>query len=120
MTTQRQEPEFVSICKLSDVPSGQGKMIRPAQGRLSAKPVAVFNDNGNIHITNFVCPHSGGPISEGTINEGVVECPFHGWAFDAETGMSAGKGGHTIDVYEAKVEGDDIMLGWLKATPARP
>jgi len=120
MTTERPVPDFVPICKLSDIPSGHGKMIRPSQGRLSAKPVAVFNDNGKIHVTNFICPHSGGPMSEGTISNGIVECPYHGWTFHAETGLPAGKGGHTIDIYEAKVDGDDILLGWLKATPARP
>jgi nitrite reductase (NADH) small subunit len=120
MTTERQMPDFVPICKLSDVPSGQGKMIRPTQGRLATKPVAVFNDNGKIYVTNFVCPHTGGPMSEGTIKDGVVECPYHAWAFNAETGISAGKGDHPIDIYEVKVEGDDILLGWLKPTPARP
>jgi len=34
-----------------------------------------------------VCPHRLAPLSEGRINDqGDIECPYHGWSFDGETG----------------------------------
>lgn len=40
-----------------------------------------------------VCPHRGAPLSAGRLHEGAgaaqVECPYHGWRFDAATGRCA-------------------------------
>jgi nitrite reductase/ring-hydroxylating ferredoxin subunit len=33
-----------------------------------------------------VCPHAFWPLSDGTVHDTVLECPGHGWQFDAETG----------------------------------
>ena len=115
MATQPQDSEFVPLAKVSDIRPGEGKMIRPQAGPLRAKPLAVFNDNGNFHVLNYICPHMGGPLIEGTILDGVVTCPWHTWSFHAESGLPAGTGGHATHSYEVRVEGDDILVGWLKS-----
>ena len=117
-TAQRQELEFVPVAKVGDIKHGEGKMVRPAAGRLRGKPLAIFNENGNFYIMNFVCPHSAGPISEGTIQDGVVTCPYHAWAYHADTGLPAGAHEHCISVYEVKMEGDDVLVGGMKQPPA--
>lgn len=34
-----------------------------------------------------VCPHRLAPLSEGRVNaQGDIECPYHGWSFDGESG----------------------------------
>jgi phenylpropionate dioxygenase-like ring-hydroxylating dioxygenase large terminal subunit len=30
------------------------------------------------------CPHRAAPLSRGTVRNGEVECPYHGWRFDGE------------------------------------
>ena len=32
------------------------------------------------------CPHQGGPLGEGTIENGMLRRPWHGWDFDPCTG----------------------------------
>ena len=76
--------------------------------------MAVWNDNGEFHITNYVCPHSGGPLSEGRIENGVVECPWHAWQFNASDGSSARGDGHTITIYECRVEDGEVLVGDVK------
>ena len=114
MTQPRKEPDFVPICKVSDIHPGEGKMVRPAAGRLRNKPMAIFEERGTFYALNYICPHSGGPISEGTIENGIVTCPWHAWSFHAATGLPGGTGGHPTVAYEVKVEGDDILVGWIK------
>jgi len=29
------------------------------------------------------CPHQGGPLGEGSIENGLLRCPWHGWDYDA-------------------------------------
>jgi hypothetical protein len=36
------------------------------------------------------CPHQGGPLGEGSIENGLLRCPWHGWDFDPLTGIAPG------------------------------
>lgn len=60
-----------------------------AAGRLYARQVAgervvLFRDGaGTLGALLDRCPHRGVALSLGKLRDGVVECPFHGWCFDA-------------------------------------
>ena len=109
------DDEFGTLCTLAEINKGEGKHFRPQTGRWRNKAMAVFEEDGNIYVTNFVCPHSGGPISEGWIKDGVIECAWHGWKFHADTGLNAEKDdGHSIEVYETKIEGEELQVGGIK------
>ena len=115
MTTSIDTSEFGPLCLISQLRIGEGKHFRPQGGRWRNKSMAVFEENGNIYAMNYICPHSGGPIGEATIKDGIIECPWHGWRFDATTGDSADKeDGHTIEVYETRIEGDQLLVGGIK------
>ncbi|MBI4546382.1 MAG: Rieske 2Fe-2S domain-containing protein [Ignavibacteriae bacterium] len=100
---------FVKVGTIHDIPSGQGRHIM-AHG----KPMALFNIDGNFYAINQICPHMGGPLSEGKLNGNVVTCPWHGWTFCVDTGLPDHPGGHSVSAYEVKVEGEDVLVGWLK------
>ena len=119
MTTQQQVPDYMPVAKIGDVRPGEGKLVRPAGGKYRGKSIALFNENGKFYAMNYICPHSGGPIGEGTIEEGIVTCPLHAWAYDAETGLPHGSNDHSIAVYELKIEGDTILVGPQKRSEAR-
>ena len=115
MTTSNETAEFGPLCSMSEIRIGEGKHFRPTGGRWRNKAMAVFEENGNVYVTNFICPHSGGPISDGLIKDGIIECPWHAWRYDAATGLSADQvDGHTIEVYETKIEGDQLLVGGIK------
>jgi NAD(P)H-dependent nitrite reductase small subunit len=100
---------FTPVCKVSDIPAGMGKCIQHCD-----KPIAVFNVNGQFYAINHVCPHQGGPLAEGTLEGNVVTCPWHGWTFCVDSGLADHPGGHSVATYEIVVEGDNVLLGWLK------
>src|SRR5664279_5258991 len=33
------------------------------------------------------CPHQGGPLGEGSIEKGLLRCPWHGYDYDPLTGL---------------------------------
>jgi len=102
--------EFKKVATRGEVPPGRGKTVV-----VHGKPMALFNVNGAFYAINSVCPHMGGPLADGRlVNETVVECPWHKWTFDVRTGQPDHEGGHEVAAYEVKVEGDDILIGWLK------
>ena len=114
MTTNEQ-PEFGPLCALSAVRKGEGKHFRAQGGRWRGKSMAVFEEDGAIYAVNFICPHSGGPISEAPIQDGIIQCPWHGWRYHVDTGLSAdSEDGHAIEAYEIKIDGDQILVGGIK------
>jgi nitrite reductase/ring-hydroxylating ferredoxin subunit len=115
VTTNADADEFGVVCALNEIRKGEGKHFKPQGGRWRNKVMAVFEENGEINVTNFVCPHSGGPIGDGAIKDGIVECPWHGWRFHVDTGLSAdAEDGHALAVYETQVVDGNLLVGGLK------
>jgi nitrite reductase/ring-hydroxylating ferredoxin subunit/uncharacterized membrane protein len=48
--------------------------------------VLLVRQHGRVHALAHSCAHLGGPLSEGTLNDGSVICPWHGSAFRLEDG----------------------------------
>ena len=72
---------FVRVAERAHVPPGEARIVKV--GRYD---VAIFNVGGELHAYENACPHQGGPIGEGLIEDGTVTCPWHAWCFDLRTG----------------------------------
>jgi nitrite reductase/ring-hydroxylating ferredoxin subunit/uncharacterized membrane protein len=44
-------------------------------------PVVLYRTAGRVHALAATCSHMGGPLDEGTIDDGCVSCPWHGSMF---------------------------------------
>jgi len=49
-------------------------------------PVAVFNVDGAFYAIGDTCTHEESSLSEGYVDEDIVECPKHGAMFHIPTG----------------------------------
>lgn len=87
----------------------------PAEGHAKeflcdGKGVCVARVDGQLAALDNVCPHRGGPLSDGVIMDGKLVCPWHGWQFDPKTGQSVQVPDTAVDRYEISVEGEDVFL----------
>jgi nitrite reductase (NADH) small subunit len=98
-------PEFISVAKVADVPSGEGRVFHV--GRI---PVAVFHVDGEFHALDNMCIHRGGPLGDGPCTATTVTCPWHGWQFDLKSGDCLSSPGESVDRYEVRIDGDDIQV----------
>jgi nitrite reductase (NADH) small subunit len=92
-----------------------GKSDLPAEGKakefsVDGKMVCVANVNGQLAALDNVCPHRGGQLGLGVVLDGKVICPWHGWAYDPQTGAIAHIPNEKISVYGIKVEGDEVLI----------
>ena len=99
--------EFIKVAKTSDLASGQG-MVVEVRGRA----IALFNVNGEYFALDNVCPHRGGPIGEGYVDchNQTVQCPWHGWTFDLQSGVSPVSALAKVEKFDARVEGGEIKV----------
>ena len=96
---------LVKVANLADVPPGSVAEVFVGQ-----QAYAICNLGGEISALNGTCPHQGGPLGQGQIQDGHVVCPFHLWEFDCRTGACAFNPSLGVGTYEVKVEGDDILI----------
>ena len=47
---------------------------------------------GELAVHSTLCPHMLGPLSESTVQNGVIECPWHGYKFNVVTGQQSDGG----------------------------
>ena len=73
------ERMWFPVARLEDVDGG-----RPFGGRLLGRYLVVFRDAQGIGVALDVCPHRGGRLSDGRIEDGVLECPYHGWRWRSD------------------------------------
>ncbi len=102
-------PPLVKVATVSEIPEGTARHIV-----VHDKPIALCRVEGSFYAINAVCPHMGGPLASGKLTGYVISCPWHGWTFDVRTGLPDHPGGHSVSAYEVRVEGEDILVGWLR------
>jgi len=97
--------EFVRICSRAELPPhGEARELQ-CGGRL----FCIANQKGRVTLMDDVCPHRGGPLGQGLIENGKLICPWHAWAFDLKTGEATHSPDTKVEVYETKIEGDEIF-----------
>jgi nitrite reductase/ring-hydroxylating ferredoxin subunit/uncharacterized membrane protein len=53
-------------------------------------PALLVRQRGTLCAIGAVCSHAGGPLDEGTLENGRITCPWHGSIFDVCTGAAKG------------------------------
>ena len=89
-----------------ELPEGRVKTVTAAH-----KGICLTHYKGKFSALDNRCPHQGGPLGEGSIENGLLRCPWHGWDFDPCTGMPPGGYDDGIDTFPIKEEGDAIYVG---------
>jgi nitrite reductase/ring-hydroxylating ferredoxin subunit len=77
----RTSADLLFVCLAWDVPVGAAIRIEVGEFVL-----AVFNLDGTIFVIDDACTHGPGSLSEGYIEDDIVECNFHRGAFNIRTG----------------------------------
>jgi phenylpropionate dioxygenase-like ring-hydroxylating dioxygenase large terminal subunit len=56
----------------------------PFAATLLGRRLVVYRAGAQVAVAADRCPHRGGRLSDGRSVDAVLECPYHGWRWDAE------------------------------------
>ena len=100
--------QWREICALEDIPARGARRLR-----LGDKEVAIFRTARNeVYAINNLCPHKGGPLSEGIVHDTAVTCPLHSMVIDLTTGVARGEDRGCVQTYPVEVrESGKVYLG---------
>ena len=96
---------LTKAAKTSEIPVGGGKVVD-----VEGKSIAIFHCAGAFYAIENTCKHRGGPLGEGRLAGTTVTCPWHGWEYDVTSGACSMDHSITVQKYDVKVEGDDILV----------
>jgi thiamine pyrophosphate-dependent acetolactate synthase large subunit-like protein/nitrite reductase/ring-hydroxylating ferredoxin subunit len=74
--------------------------------------VCMTRFQGQFAALDNRCPHQGGPLGEGSIENGWLRCPWHGWDFHPLTGRSPGSFEDGVHRFEVEVREDGVYVGF--------
>jgi nitrite reductase (NADH) small subunit len=98
--------QFVRVCSASELPA-EGEV---AEFTVQGRDLCVARVDGTIAVVNGVCPHQGGPLGLGIVEQGRVVCPWHAYAFDLHTGATEQDPELKVEVLEARVEEGELRV----------
>lgn len=85
----------------------EGKTIKVQAGK---KLLAVSKFKGEIGVIDNACPHMGGPLGEGVIDNGYIKCPWHGYEFHPCTGKSPEGFNDEVQSYAIDIKDDGVYV----------
>jgi nitrite reductase/ring-hydroxylating ferredoxin subunit/uncharacterized membrane protein len=99
--------------RAATIPAGERAIDAAAVDALAVNQLALIHAGGERIVVGRTetgtaafqdrCTHKGGPLSDGTMACGVVQCPWHGSQFDVHSGeVKQGPAEQAIETYEVK------------------
>jgi nitrite reductase/ring-hydroxylating ferredoxin subunit len=74
-------------------------------------PVLLVRRGDDVHAIAAICAHAGGPLDEGTLEDDVVRCPWHGSRFCVRDGSIVnGPTAFPQPAFKVRVSGDRVLL----------
>ena len=93
------------VAALEDVPESSGLAVD-----IGDKRIAIFRYQGRYFALDETCPHRGAPLHQGTIDSGIVVCPWHQWQFELKSGCSPVNRLSKVRTYPVRVDVDGIWV----------
>ena len=94
------------LCPLSDLPEGAARVFE-----IDGTSLAAARSATKVFVVENRCSHDDGPLGEGRMLDGQIECPRHGARFDLATGRATRMPAVApIETFAATIEGNDVFV----------
>lgn len=88
---------WTSLCDLDELVDGRGKYVE-----IGGFQLAVFLSAGGVYVMDNSCPHAGGTMASGWVDDGCAVCPWHSWAFRLDNGQLRDMPGVALTTYKTR------------------
>ncbi|MDH6576599.1 non-heme iron oxygenase ferredoxin subunit [Kitasatospora sp. MAP5-34] len=97
---------YLRACSIADLAEDVPKRVE-----LNGVPVALVRTDEGVFAINDICSHANVSLSEGEVEDCMIECWLHGSSFDLRSGKPSGlPATKPVPVYPVKIEGDDVLV----------
>jgi nitrite reductase/ring-hydroxylating ferredoxin subunit len=83
----------------------------PIGVEVQGQKIGLFLLDGAVHAIEDVCPHAYALLSQGSVEDGVVECPLHAARFEINGGKCLNEmGQRDLRCFPVKIEADRVWV----------
>jgi nitrite reductase/ring-hydroxylating ferredoxin subunit len=82
----------------------------PVTTPVDGTAVAVFHHEGEFHAVDNRCPHMGFPLSEGSVEDGILTCHWHHARFELSCGDTFDPFADDVPNYEVEVRDGEVFV----------
>ena len=105
--------QWIKVAEPGSLPEERVKTVLAGK-----RQVCLTHHAGEIGALGNRCPHQGGPLGEGQIENGWVICPWHAYEYHPLTGAPPEGFEDRVESYPVEIKDDGIYVG-IVATPPR-
>jgi nitrite reductase/ring-hydroxylating ferredoxin subunit/uncharacterized membrane protein len=98
--------KWIALDLPADAELGEGV---PTKARLGINNLVLVRSGDTIHALHETCAHAGGPLAEGQVVDGCIQCPWHGSRFRLSDGRAV-RGPTVYD--QPRYEVRRTEMGW--------
>ena len=103
---------WTRVCALSELADDSALGVR-----VGGEPICVARSGGAVYALRDVCSHGEVMLSQGEVEDGLIECWMHGAQFALATGEPTSlPANRPVPTYPVDVRADDV---YVDLTPAR-
>ena len=105
MTSKTDDLVWTKVLDVDELPEGRVKSVTRDH-----RTLCMTRHGGRYGALDNRCPHQGGPLGEGSIEKGLLRCPWHGWDYDPITGRAPGYD-DGVETFAVEERDDGVYVG---------
>lgn len=102
---------WVEVAPFKDIPRAGARVVRRKKPDGGQDEIGIFRTvDDRIFAINNLCPHKGGPLSQGIVYGDKVACPLHSWKISLVDGKADEPDEGQVACFKVKVEDGIVYL----------
>ncbi len=98
--------KWIRAASAADIPVDEMKAVQ-----IGGANIALYNLDGDFYATSNICTHATAFLTEGWLEDGIIECPLHAGRFDVRTGKGQGAPiSCDLQTFQTRIENSDIEI----------
>ena len=97
--------DFVEVGSVEDAKTDSPHVIR-----IEGQSIGLFYHDDEFHATDLHCPHMGFPLTDGTVEDGILTCPWHHARFELNCGDTLDPFADDVRTYPVEVRDGAVFV----------
>ena len=99
------------VLELDQLPEGRVTTVT-----VGTQTLCMTHHDGEYGALDNACPHQGGPLGAGSIENGLLRCPWHGWDYHPCTGLAPGFD-DGVETFPLEIRDDGVYVSLQQDEP---
>ena len=97
--------QYVKVASVSEARENNSQTVR-----VDGRTIGLFYHEDRFYATDNRCPHMGFPLTDGSVEDGILTCPWHHARFEISGGDTFDPFADDVQTYPVEVRDGDVYV----------